>query len=271
MTRVLLTGSTGFVGSHLADYLKLHTDWYVQCPTMDLTSELPEMGGAFDYIINLASLSSVEKSIADPVDFVENNVSIMLNVLEYAREHPPKRLLHLSSIEAQSPRNPYAASKAAQEALITAYHETYGLSTINVVSHNIIGPGQASEKFVPKVAEQIRKGEQVKIYMEGGVPGLRIYNTVENVCSGILFLLEKNKLPYSRDYLIDGGEALDNVEMALKIAKHLGKKLDYEMIEPNETRPGYSPFLPVLKVMNSVQALGWKPPQTLDQGLAWIK
>ncbi len=260
MTKVYVTGATGFVGKHVVAYLETHTDWHI------VTGGTPTF--RCDYIINLASGSSVEKSIKDPVRFIEDNVSCMLDVLEYASEYPPKVFLHMSTVEVYNSSNPYAASKAAQEAIATAYHTTYGVPIVMAVSHNIIGEGQAADKFIPKIVNQINHDEVVSIYMQGKVMGKRVYNPVLNVADAILFILKLPFKPLAR-YDIGGGKELTNLEMANTIASILRKPLQYKTINAELVRPGYTRHLTATGI--DIEPLGWHAPQTLEEGLAWIK
>lgn len=257
-TSVLITGISGFVGQHLDKYLNTTTDWKIN----------PELKNrSYDYIINLASGSSVEKSIKDPVEFIENNVRSILQVLEFAREHPPKLLIHMSTVEVYDSSSPYAASKTAQEAIVTAYHNTYGIPVVIATSHNIIGDGQAPEKFIPTLVRKISAGEMVSIYTQAGSMGSRTYNPVINVCDGLKFILG---LPFTglTRYAINGGEELTNLEMAEKIAKLLGKELKYDTVDAGAVRPGYTRHL--IGTGIRLETLGWKPPQTLEEGLSWV-
>jgi dTDP-D-glucose 4,6-dehydratase len=125
--RVLITGIGGFVGHHTAEHLLKNTDWELvgidsfrnkgdslrlrhlakeprlavhthdlQAPISDRMTELV---GKIDYVINIASDSHVDRSISDPVPFVENNVSLILNVLEYCRRAKPSKLIQCSTDE----------------------------------------------------------------------------------------------------------------------------------------------------------------------------
>lgn len=277
--KVLLTGSTGFVGAHVEQYLTSQGLEVVPTDT-DLTEPLPDLGN-FDYIINLASGSSVERSVADPAEFIKSNVAITLSVLEYARAHPPKVFLHFSTVEIYDVTNPYAASKAAQEEIVNAYWKTYDVPAIIARSSNIIGEGQSADKFVPKVIEQIKADKTVNIYTTPtGLEGTRVYNTVNNVASAIMFLLElypqvrattedDNKVGLPIHFDIDGGTELTNLQMAQKIAGYLGKKLDYELVVPQSVRPTYARQLNPTGV--KLTSIGWQPAETLEEGLSWIK
>lgn len=306
MTRVLLTGASGLVGAHVLDYLLEHTDWEFICVcswrhrgnplrlqkhvdnprvdilTHDLVGVMPDMG-YFDYILNLASESHVDRSISDPVPFVLNNIELMLRVLEYARKYPPKLLIQFSTDEVFGhteevsdvlwPSNPYSASKASQELIVSAYRKTYNIQAVVTNSNNIIGEGQDPEKYVAKLAEQIRNGETVTVHTQNGNLGRRRYNPVMNVGAGLLFLIEHYEPvdQHSRTprFGLTGGRELDNLEMAKLVAEVMGRELKYELKDVATVRPGYDERYP--KVNTKLEEMGFEPPQTLEQGLEWLK
>ncbi|HSX53112.1 MAG TPA: GDP-mannose 4,6-dehydratase [Patescibacteria group bacterium] len=302
--KVLMTGADGFIGSNVLEFLLEHTDWDFTCicswrhkgnplnvkpdprvhiVTHDLTGVIPDLGN-FDYILNLASESHVDRSISEPVHFVENNVSSTLQVLEYARKHKPKVFIQFSTDEVYGatnhaewdvllPSNPYSASKAAQEMIAIAYWKTYGLPIVITNSNNIVGRNQDPEKFVPKIVRLIRDGKQVIIHTSKGKPGTRYYNPVENVADALLFII--NNYPFKKlqkdrptRFNLPGGEELNNLEMAKLIAQQLKKPLKYKLVDVASIRPGYDEFYP--KTAGEITKLGWKPPLTLQKSLEWL-
>lgn len=303
MKKVLLTGADGFIGSNVLQYMLNNTDWQftlicswrhkgnplnvpisnrVEVITHDLVGPIPEIGH-FDYILNLASESHVDRSIKDPVNFIENNVSLMLQVLEYARTHTPEKLLHFSTDEVYGandhnewdvllPTNPYSASKACQEVICIGYRDQYKIPIIITNSNNIVGPNQNPEKFVPLLINLISAGKEVTIHTSNGKAGRRHYNPVANVASALLFILDQpydwksKRLPR---YSLGGGKELNNLDMAKLIAEILGKPLKYKLVDVKTIRPAYDDFYPETK--GSLVAMGWKPIQTLREGLSWIK
>lgn len=212
-TRVLLTGAAGFVGSHVLEHVLVHTDWEVVCPvTMrhmgswgrlaraidrdlayysrvktvvhDLTTpftadELVTLG-QFDVMMNVASESHVDRSLADPGPFVRNNVDLMTNVLELARRQDDLKIfLQMSTDEVYGPApaghahrewetplpsNPYSASKAAQEALAVAWWRSYGVPVVLTNTMNVFGETQDPEKFFAKVMRAVARGEVVPVH-----------------------------------------------------------------------------------------------------------
>lgn len=313
--RVLLTGASGFIGSGVLEYMLDKTDWTFVCLsswrhkgnplnlqfakdnprveiiTHDLTGKMPELGD-FDYILNLASESHVDRSIKDPVNFVENNISATLQVLEYARKHKPKVFVQFSTDEVYGameheewdvllPSNPYAASKAAQEMIAIAYWKTYGVPVVITNSNNIVGKNQDPEKFIPKIARLIHDGKEVTIHTSNGAPGRRYWNPVGNVADALLFILKQFPQAYLKEvlaykqvnrpnrYSLSGGAELDNLEMAQKIADILGKPLHYRLENAEKTRPGYDEFY--AHTQGRLEQLGWRPKYSLEEGLLWLK
>jgi dTDP-glucose 4,6-dehydratase len=309
-THCLITGASGFIGSSVLEYLLEHTDWdftaicswrhkgsplritpnsRLNVVTHDLAGPVPEIGD-FDYILNLASESHVDRSIQDPVGFIENNVSSTLQMLEYARKHKPKVFIQFSTDEVFGameheewdvllPSNPYAASKAAQEMIAIAYWKTFGIPLVITNSNNIVGKNQDPEKFVPKLVGKLKRNERIEIHVQNGKPGRRHYNPVENVADALLFIIDQvaRPTPYERNvyefpdrYSLPGGEELDNLEMARLVAKKLGiVDMTYKFIDADTVRPGYDQFYP--KTEGKLTRLGWVPPLTLEGGLDWIK
>jgi dTDP-glucose 4,6-dehydratase len=312
--RVLLTGISGFIGSNAMEYILENTDWDVVgiaswehkgVPTRiseskaymkhkdrvtiithdlvsNITNDLEDRIGKIDYIVHMASSSHVDRSISDPVDFVENNISSTLQVLEYARKHVPEVFIMFSTDEVYGanaheewdvllPSNPYAASKASQEMICIAYWKTYGLPIVITNSNNIVGKNQDKEKFLPKIIDKLNKGEKITIHTSNGEPGTRYYNPVQNVADALLYILNIKPTLYSLDvdrpdrYSLPGGEELNNLQMAQMVAKAMGKELDYELIDAESVRPGYDTFYP--KTDGKLSELGWEAPYTFEDEL----
>lgn len=304
--RVLITGASGFVGNSVLRYLYSKTGWdfvalcswehkgsplrmqdFKDDPRVDIihhdiTKILPDMGH-FDYVINMASESHVDRSIEDPVNFIKNNVDLVLNMLEYARKHPPKLFIQFSTdevygatehgeLDIYDATNPYSGSKASQEIFGGVYKVTYDVNVVITNSNNIIGPGQDPEKFVPKVLKRINAGETIQIHTANGVPGRRYWNPVDNVADALLFLIN-NLGEYDFDraphFALPGGKELDNLEMAQLIAKLAGKELKYELVDATTIRPHYDENYP--HTDGKITDMGWTPPYTLEEGLQWLK
>lgn len=318
----LLSGIAGFSGSHFLDYILETTDWdvvgiaswkhkglperilesetyqknkdRVTIITHDLQSPFTHITkkriGHIDYVINIASMSEVEQSIADPVPFVQNNVNLILNMLELARELKPEIFVQISTDETSGPMidnkphkewssvlpsNPYAASKAAQEAICIAYWRTYGVPVVITNTMNLIGTRQDPVKFLPKTIKYVLEGKIMPIYASGdGSFGSRFYIDVRNQADAILYII-KNVIPanYEKGDLIPdrfnvvGEKQLNNLEFAELVAGFVGKKLKYEAISfySNTERKGHDMHYGLDG--SKLKGLGWNYPVSFEKAL----
>ena len=228
-----------------------------------ISTGLAQEIGEVDYILNLASESHVDNSIKEPVNFILNNIKLCLNMLEWARTLKTlKKFIQFSTDEVygaapegvdyiegsrHNAGNPYSASKASQEDICRAYANTYGLPINITNAMNIIGERQHPEKFVPICINKILEGETIFIHSnpEKTKAGTRFYIHARNIAQALQFILEKtdeklHKTDASQGQwnIICGGE-LSNLDLAQKIAGHLGKELKYELVNFHESRPGH--------------------------------
>lgn len=318
--RIFLTGAAGFVGSHVLHHLLAHTEAEIIIPWTlrhhgnservaaaideappgsdrrvitvmhDLATPLPstlvDEIGPVDYVLNIASNSGVEESIADPATFVRNNSELMVNMLEYARQAKPKVFLHMDTDEVYGPApdgyahrewdpiipsNPYAASKAAQSALATAWWRTYHLPVILTRTMNLIGPGQGPEKLVPTVIRKVLAGETMPIYSSpDGVPGSRYWIDTREFAGAWLHLINHTTPQRYPDddrpslwHIV--GEERSNLDVAQIIADIIGKPLKYELVSFHASRPGHD--LRYALDGTKLADAGWRPARSLEETL----
>lgn len=258
-------------------------------------------GKMFHYIINIASNSAVERSAIDPTECCRNNHDLMCNMLEFARSLQYAGILenfiHISTDEVYGeagpdeahkewstimPSNPYAASKAAQEALCISYWRTYNLpiSIVNIM--NMIGERQDPEKFLPKIIQKVALNEKMPIYCDksnGEVHiGSRFYLHAKNMADALIYITNKQPAKYSDfektyearpdRYNICGETEVNNLELAQIVAKVMGKELNYELVESKSARPGYDRrySLDGSKLKND----GWIAPMTFEESIEKI-
>ena len=286
--------------------------WYerTQVITHDLTVPFSKQAvdqiGDIDYIVAYASESHVDRSIADPVPFVKNNVDLCLNTLELARKVKPKALVWISTDEVAGPvaaedltghsewgpvlpSNPYAGSKAAQEAIVTSYWRTYGVPAVIVRCMNMIGERQDPEKFIPMTISKVLRGETVKVHGEPGNIGTRHYLHSRNLADGVLFLLQET-IPVQFPAHVQAYEALhpeftdqtgqgdrpdmfniassdrvDNLAVAKLIAGYISQDLRYELESFHQARPGHDPHYGLNA--SKLTELGWTPPIPFEDSL----
>lgn len=323
--RILLTGAAGFVGAHVLRHLLTNTDWEIVCPVSfkhkgmpvritnsveldqwhrvkvvrcDLSMPFgPAQVGTVDVVMNVASESHVDRSIDHPVSFIDNNVQLMLNMLDYASATGVKLFLQMSTDEVYGPApagyahkewdtmlpsNPYSASKAAQEAICIAYWRTYGVPVVITNTMNIIGEMQDAEKFVAKVMRSARQGIPMPIHVSPeGVPGSRFYLHARNLADAWLWLTrmyfdcnmrEAVRVPRFADgsdrpdrWHIVGEREIDNIEMATLIAQMMGEPIQLEPVNFHQSRPGHD--LRYALDGTKLAEAGWKAPFSLEESL----
>jgi len=261
--------------------------------THDLESPFTEYTtkrmGKIDFILNLASDSHVDRSITDPVPFVQNNVNLVLTMLELAKKVKPQVFIQFSTDEVYGsaplgvnhaewspiiPSNPYSASKAAQEAIVIAYWRTDNVPIIITNTMNVFGERQDTEKFLAKCISKIAKDDIITIHGNKDYIGSRYYIHARNVADALLYIL-KNLPPKlytdSGDvdrpdrYNIVGEREIDNLKMAQMIADIMSKPLNYRLEDFHAARPGHDRRYALDGA--KLAYCGWKPPLTLEESL----
>lgn len=320
--KLLLTGAGGSIGVHTLSQIMKNTDWDVigidsfrhkgwtdrvahhledhpldvpriKIVTHDLTAPFSELTkkkiGHVDYIINMASLSDVEASNIEPVPFVQNNIALMLNMLEYAREVKPEAFIQISTDEvygptegkndgfkewsSKIPSNPYAASKSCQEELAIAWWRAFGIPLIITNTMNNFGEMQSASKYPVIVQKAIANDEEITIHGDENGIGSRSYIHSQNFANALIFIL-KNLPPHLHvpsaidkpdRYHIAGDKQVDNLELAQLIAKLMGKELKYKIVDFHKTRPGHDKHYGLND--EKIRELGWNSPVSFEESL----
>ena len=319
---ILLTGASGFAGAHMLQYLIENTSSRIYCPVTythgghkeripalvektdlerviifehDLATHPIENTGYFegiDLIINFASESHVDRSIANPTEFAINNINLMINLLEYARSRGsscsflhistdevygalPKGEQNLEWIRPNLPSNPYSASKAAQEAFAIAYFKTYKIPMAIINSTNMIGETQNQEKFLPKAINRILHDEEIQVDTDPkGKMGSRKYVYVQDVASAVWLVAQKLQseideiveldLPFK--FHIAGIDEITNLQLIEILAARLQKEARIKIAE--SPRPGYD--LRYELSVEKISTLGWKEKETIRKRIKEI-
>lgn len=325
--RVLITGLCGFIGHHVAEYILNHTDWQiVGIDRIDATSTLhrlhhienwqqhsgrvtfvwhdlrapinavvSERIGRVSHVMHLAASTHVDRSITDPLTFVQDNVMGTAHILEWWRRRMERRaaakkelgtFMYFGTDEifgAAPPgtaykefdrfnsTNPYSSSKAAGDQLACAYANTYKIPAIATCTMNVIGERQHAEKFLPGTIRKILAGEKVLIHSNAAKTesGSRFYIHASNVARALCYLLQEQTPggahPFDR-WNIVGEKEVTNLQLAELIASLLDKPLAYEMIDFHNSRPGHD--LRYALDGAKLSEAGFSFPETLEQSIA---
>lgn len=225
-----------------------------------------------DTIVNFAAETHVDRSIVEPGAFVQTDVIGTYTLLEVARERglryhqvsTDEVYGHVSSgasveTDPVAPRSPYAASKAAGDLLVNAYHVTYGLHTTITRGSNNIGPYQYPEKALSLFATNAIDGQPLPIYGDGLQQ--RDYLWVGDHCAAIDLVLRQGLS--GEVYNVGTGTSITNLAMARLLLAVLDQP--ESLIQHVQDRPGHDRryALDIAKM----RALGWTPRHTPEQAI----
>jgi dTDP-glucose 4,6-dehydratase len=237
-------------------------------------------------IVHFAAESHVDRSISGPAQFIETNVTGTFSLLEEARLYSGEiRFLHVSTDEVYgslgsedpafteitpyAPNSPYAASKAASDHLVRAYHHTYGLPTLTTNCSNNYGPRQYPEKLIPLTIANALAGKPLPVYGDGR--NVRDWLYVEDHCEAVRLVLERGRV--GETYNIGGGCEKQNIDVVRTICALLDeaspcKGAKYaELITFVKDRPGHD-WRYAMDASKIRRELGWRPRASFESGLA---
>jgi len=244
-------------------------------------------------IVHFAAESHVDRSIRGPDDFLHTNVVGTFALLEEARAYwegpgEPRRgdfrFLHVSTDEvygslgpadppfsettAYAPNSPYAASKAASDHFVRAYHHTYGLPTLTTNCSNNYGPFQFPEKLIPLMILNAREGKPLPVYGDG--QNVRDWLYVEDHCEAIATALARGTV--GQTYNIGGWNEKRNLDVVTTICDIVdemagrGEARRRGLITFVKDRPGHDRRY-AMDATKIERELGWKPRETFESGI----
>lgn len=220
-----------------------------------------------DGIVHFAAHSHVDRSLFDPGIFVKTNVLGTQIMLEAAWKWGVKKYLQISTDEVYgslgetgrfteespiAPNNPYAATKAAADLLVRAYHRTFGLPVNITRCSNNYGPHQFPEKLIPLFVTNALEDRELPVYGDG--LNVRDWIYVEDHCRAIDLVLHKGRV--GEVYNIGGGNEMTNLEITRIILRELGKP--ESLIHYVKDRPGHD-WRYATDSSKLVSELGWEP------------
>jgi dTDP-glucose 4,6-dehydratase len=245
-------------------------------------------------IVHFAAESHVDRSIHGPAQFIQTNVNGSFALLEAARAYwssldaPAQqsfRFLHVSTDEvygtlapddkpatestAYAPNSPYAASKAASDHLVRAYHHTWGLPTLTTNCSNNYGPWHFPEKLIPLMIANALAGKALPVYGDGRQ--VRDWLYVGDHCAAIRRVLEAGRP--GQVYNIGGWNEKTNLEVVHSLCAlldALSPRADgrpyLDQVTHVADRPGHDRRY-AIDAGKISRELGWKPVETFETGL----
>ncbi len=307
--RIMITGVTGFVADHFLAYinehepgsivlgLARHTDGFdaTKYPNLNINVQQVDLlnrelvgyvlrNFSPEYILHLASVSSVALSWQAPLESFVNNTNIFLNVVEEMRTLKSKcRILSIGSSEeygdvteaelplteehSLKPVSPYAVARVSQELLSVIYAKGYNLDIVISRSFNHIGPGQKDKFVISSFAKQLvqlaASNNAEKKIITGNLEIIRDFLDVRDVVKAYYLLLKKGKS--GEIYNICSGRGIVLKDVITKMSEVLGINIAVEvnpkLIRPNENKKVTGSY----KKLNT--ELGWKPELTLEDSI----
>lgn len=302
--KLLVTGGAGFIGSNFVRYMVNKYPDY-QIVNLDLLTyagnleNLKDIENAsnykfvrgdiadrefinnlfqeekFDYVLNFAAESHVDRSITDPGIFVQTNIQGTLALLDAAKTFGVIKYLQVSTDEVygtlgetgffteETPlaaNSPYSASKAGADLLVRAYNETFGLSVNITRCSNNYGPFHFPEKLIPLMIINALNDKELPIYGDG--LNVRDWLHVEDHCQAIDLVLHKGR--NGEVYNVGGNNERTNIEIVKTILKHLGKP--ESLMKFVKDRPGHDRRYAIDATKLRTE-LGWEPKYNFDTGI----
>jgi dTDP-glucose 4,6-dehydratase len=229
-----------------------------------------------EVIINFAAETHIDRSLLNSAPFIKTNIEGVRVLLEIATQFGSQKFLQVSTDAVYgslapdepafsenshlNPNSPYAASKAAADLLVRAYHQSYGLPTLVTRCGNNYGPYQFPEKFVPLFITNALDDQPLPLYGDGRQ--IRDWIHVEDHVRAVLHVLEHG-VPGEVYNISADGEQM-NQFMAQRILDILNKPREF--IRHVADRPGHDRRYALNA--SKVRALGWKPSVPLENGLS---
>jgi len=306
--KVLVTGADGFIGSHLVERLaaggaqvtalSLYNSfdshgWLDELPAETLRAVKLIRGdvrnGPFigrlvegqDLVFHLAALISIPYSYEATHSYVDVNVTGTLNVLEAARAHGVKRVVHTSTSEVYGTaqytpidehhplqgQSPYSASKIGADMMAEAYARSFDLPVVILRPFNTFGPRQSERAVIPTVIRQCLD-HACKTIRLGDPSPIRDFSYVTDTAEAFAAIGATEKLEYGQAYNAGTGVAVSVGEVVETIRRLVGTDKPVKA-EPSRLRPPNSEVRALLADNRRlIAATGWRPRIDLEEGLS---
>jgi len=317
MKNILITGGAGFIGSHLVrlfvnkypQYRIFNLDKLTYAGNLANLKDVEDMPNyqfvrgdivddefirqlfirySFDGVIHLAAESHVDRSIANPTEFVFTNVIGTVNLLNAARHiwkenWEGKLFYHVSTDEVYGslgeegvfteetrydPHSPYSASKASSDHFVRAYHDTFGLPVVISNCSNNYGSYQFPEKLLPLFIHNIKNNKPLPVYGKG--ENVRDWLWVEDHARAIDVIFHRGVA--GQTYNIGGNNEWKNIDLIRLMCRIMDGKLGREsgtsekLITYVKDRAGHD-LRYAIDSSKLQRELGWTPSLRFEEGL----
>jgi dTDP-glucose 4,6-dehydratase len=316
---ILITGGAGFIGSHLvrlmvqkySNYQIVNLDKLTYAGNLENIKDIEtadnytfEKGDItdleyirslfdkykFDSVIHLAAESHVDRSITEPLLFIQTNTIGTAVLLQVAKENwksdfSDKLFYHVSTDEvygslerpedfflettAYDPRSPYSASKASSDHLVRAYFNTYKMPVVISNCSNNYGPNQFPEKLIPLFINNIINKKNLPVYGEG--LNIRDWLYVVDHARAIDVIFHGGKV--GETYNIGGHNEWTNIDLIKVLCQQMDEKLGREkgdsekLITYVTDRAGHD-MRYAIDATKLKDELGWLPSLQFEEGLS---
>jgi len=318
MKNLLITGGAGFIGSHVVrlfvkkyeQYNIINLDKLTYAGNLENLNDIDKSKNytfvkgdicdsnfifsifekyKFDGVIHLAAESHVDRSISNPMEFINTNIIGTVNLLNAAREiwndnFNDKLFYHISTDEvygslgefgfftektSYDPRSPYSASKASSDHLVRAYYHTYKLPVVITNCSNNYGPNQFPEKLIPLSINNIKNNRPIPVYGKGENVRDWLYVVDHAIAIDKVF----HNCELGQTYNIGGNNEWKNIDLIKVLCKVMDKKLgrpvgtSEKLITYVKDRAGHD--LRYAIDSSKIKAeLGWTPSVDFEEGIS---
>lgn len=314
---ILVTGGAGFIGSNLLRLMvtKYPDYTFVNLDKLTYAGNLENLRGLdqspnytfvkgdicdssllsalfeehqFDSVMHLAAESHVDRSISNPMSFIETNIVGTVTLLNAARhawkdDFEGKIFYHISTDEvygslgetgffteetSYDPRSPYSASKASSDHLVRAYYHTYGMPVKLSNCSNNYGPYQFPEKLIPLMINNIKNKKELPVYGDGKYT--RDWLWVEDHAEAIDVVFHKGKI--GETYNIGGDNEWKNIDLVELLCDSMDEILGRPKGESRglirfvKDRPGHDRRY-AIDATKIKEDLGWAPKVQMEEGM----
>jgi dTDP-D-glucose 4,6-dehydratase len=253
------------------------------CP---ISPDMKDEIGDINHILHLAAMSDVYLSIKNPMYVIRNNVESTLTMIDYASAVKHDTFVYFSTDEvygattkdgahkewdSHRPSNPYSASKAMSEDACYQAWRSGLIKYINTNTMNNFAEMQSAAKYPVMIQKALENGDTIEVHGSTDQIGTRYYIHSTDTADALLFILnnlpphlhQEGEIDDPDRYHIVGDVQLDNLELAQRIAKLMGKPLKYTLKDFHKDNPAHDIHYGLQD--NKLRKAGWKQLKTFDE------